>query len=295
MSSTRPKASPQTGSTASNPSDALCLLLKRAREAHGSEAETLAASCHAASCNAPSTPANAESSQLATQAHDAQCASDVQPLLDSEQPVLTELVRSFLVWEAGLSKAGSAMRRFEQRLVDFNELRVCMHDDLVKLLGKSTAKAEERAMRLRATLNEIFLREHVMSLEHLPTLGKREAREYLESLEGVPRFVAARTLLLTLSGHAAPIDGRILKVLVAGKVVEAGSSAEDAAGVLEHRLRAGEMLEAYFLLQLRADHAGADVALPAPRATRTTSANAPSSATKLNGKAKPSNKRKTAD
>lgn len=231
-----------TGSHAHNHADPLPGLIAQLRKRHGEAAAAIASG----GLTAP------DSAHPKADAHPP-CAPTCHAFLEHDQPVLAELVRSFLIWEAGSAKAASAVRRIEQSVVDFNELRVCMHDEFIRLLGKTTPRTEERAMRMRAALNDVYLREHGMTLEHLPALGKREAREYLESIEGVPRFVAARTLLLALSGHAAPVDGRIHRALTAAKVVEPDSSPEDAAGQLERRIRAGELLEAYLLLQLHAD------------------------------------------
>jgi hypothetical protein len=173
--------------------------------------------------------------------------------VDEREHILCEFIRSFLLWEATGARAAAAIRRLEQGLVDFNELRVCMPDELARLLGKTYPRCEERCLRLRTALNAIYAREHRVTLEHLARMSKRETKEYLESIEGVPRFVSARVQLLALSGHAAPIDGRIHRRLIDAEVVGADSTPDEAAGQLEKRVRAGEMLETYALLQAFAD------------------------------------------
>ncbi len=173
--------------------------------------------------------------------------------VDHAEPLLCEFVRAFLIWESTTAKAAAAIKRLETAVVDFNELRICMTDELIRILGKNYPRAEERSQRLRAALNDLYARQHTVSLEHLTKLSKREAKEFLESLEGVPRFVVARVLLLTQSGHAAPVDGRIHRRLVEASITDSGTEPEDVAGQLERRVRAGEMLEAYSLLQAWAD------------------------------------------
>lgn len=286
--SSQPGSSPPARDGAPAPADRLNALLTHLRKRHSPAVGVLAGQAQppaedgsAPAGVGPASQPSAEPVRL--------CA----PLLEPDQPVLGEFVRSFLLWEAGSVKAGSAIKRIEQAVVDFNELRVCMNDELVRLLGKATPKAEERAMRMRAALNEIYTREHGMSLEHLPGLGKREAREYLESIEGVPRFVAARTLLVGMSGHAAPVDGRILRVLSGGGIVEPGSNTDDAAALLERKIRAGELLEAYLLLQAEADDPStpeADAgpsggAPPKPARARSNGASKPSPPSPRRGKA----------
>lgn len=173
--------------------------------------------------------------------------------VDAAEPLLCEFVRAFLVWESTTAKAAAAIKRLEAAVVDFNELRICMPDELIRMLGKNYPRAEERAQRLRAALNDLYARQHAVTLEHLTRLSKRDAKEFLDSLEGVPRFVLSRVLLLTQSGHAAPIDSRIHRRLIEAGIVETDSTPEEAAGQLEKRIRAGEMLETYSLLQAWAD------------------------------------------
>lgn len=199
--------------------------------------------------------------QLRTAYPQAACCAECGAI-DPAEPVLDQFVRSFLLWECSASRAAAAMKRIEQTVVDFNELRVCMPGELVRIIGERYPRAEERARRLRSALNAIYAREHRVGLEPLAERSKREAREYLESLDGTPRFVAARVALVNLGGHAAPVDGRILRRLVDHGLVEADATPESAAAQLERRVRAGEMLEAYSLLQAWSDDAAADSAEP---------------------------------
>ena len=150
--------------------------------------------------------------------------------------------------------------RIEQAVVDFNELRVCMPGELIRIIGERYPRVEERARRLRAALHAVYARQHRVGLENLNEMSKREARDYLESLDGTPRFVAARVTLLCLGGHAAPIDGRILRRLADRGATEASATPETASAMLERKVRAGEMLEAYSLLQAWSDDPSADVA-----------------------------------
>lgn len=178
--------------------------------------------------------------------------SDAPPI-DPAEPLLGHFVRSFLVWESTVAKATMALRRIEQAVVDFNELRVCMPGEMIRILGERYPRAEERARRMRAALNAIYSREHKVSLERLSELSKRESREYLETLDGTPRFVAARVALIGLAGHMAPVDGRIAKKLIDRGIVEAEATPETAAANLERKVRAAEMPECYALLQAWSD------------------------------------------
>jgi hypothetical protein len=186
-------------------------------------------------------------------------AAPVACAFDPNEPILGCFVRSFLLWESTTPKAMQAMKRLEAALVDLNELRTCMPDEILRLLGERYPRGAERALRLRTALNVIYSREHRVTLEPLAGLPPREARERLDRIEGVPAFVAARVCLIGLSHHAAPVDSRIHRRLIEARVVGASSSCDDAAVLLEKKTREGELPETYALLQAWAD----DAAYPA--------------------------------
>jgi endonuclease III len=161
--------------------------------------------------------------------------------------VMEEFLRSFLTWEASPAKAEAALKRLHHSVVDFNELRVCLTDELAQMLGERYPLARERAHRLRAALNELYRREHGVTLEAVLTMPKREARAYLASLEGVPPFVAARTTLLELGGHAFPVDERI-RAALQEEGIDAGD-VESLGSWLERQVRGGEARSAYLAIE----------------------------------------------
>lgn len=178
--------------------------------------------------------------------------------IDAGEPVLAEFVWSFLLWESTTSRAAAATKRLAAAVVDFNELRVCLPDEMCGILGERYPRALERSQRLRAALGGVYVREHAVTLEPLASLGKREAKEYLDSLEGVPPFVAARVLVFALGGHAVPVDSRLLHRLVQAGIVPEETDAEGAAGSVERRIRAAEILGACRLFQAWSDAEGAE-------------------------------------
>lgn len=173
--------------------------------------------------------------------------------LDPSEPTLGVFLRSFMLWDATQSKAEAALRKLEQALVDSNEMRVCLPDELVAIIGERYPRAAERALRLRSALSGIYAREHAITLETISTLGKRQAMDYLTSLEGVPEFVAARVVLLSIGAHAAPVDSRLLHRLVEAKIVDKSCSICEAGDRLEQLVPHGEMPEVYTRLQAWSD------------------------------------------
>ncbi len=172
---------------------------------------------------------------------------------DDTDPLVHELVYSYLLWEAMAGQAKTAFRRLIESVVDYNELRVCLTDELVAMIGERYPLARERCARLRATLNDLYRREHLLTLRHLVEAPKRDAKHYLDTLEGMPAFVSARVTLVCLGGHAMPIDERLRERLVKAGVVEDPTSADSLAGWLERQVRAGEALATYRLLRTWAD------------------------------------------
>ena len=84
------------------------------------------------------------------------------------------LVISTLMWESTTEKAITAYNRLMEQVVDFNDLRVCMPEEVVSVIGARYPKAQERSERLRAMLRNIYLREHAVSLDRLADGGKRD-------------------------------------------------------------------------------------------------------------------------
>jgi len=164
-------------------------------------------------------------------------------------PVLHELVLSFCHWEATPTQAATAYARLRDGVVDFNELRVCFESELEQLLGPRHPNRELCAARLRAALQEVYIREQELSLASLVSSGKREARAYLDALEGMTPFVSARVVLLALGGHAFPLDDRLRKRLVQEGVLDPSLDAEAAGSWLERQVRAGEAEGVYRRLE----------------------------------------------
>lgn len=170
-------------------------------------------------------------------------------ICESPGPVTTEFILSFLVWEAGLVKAGTAAKRLAEKIVDCNELRICLEDDIAGILGVRYPRSGERAARLRSALNAIFDREHQVSLEHVSSLPKRDARAYLASLEGTPPFVTNRVALLALGSHAFPLDERLNARLRKARAMPDSLTLDASSSWLERQFRAGELERAYVLLE----------------------------------------------
>ncbi len=156
----------------------------------------------------------------------------------ARDPVL-QLVAAFMHWEAGLELGEAALGRLMGSVVDVNELRVTLEDELVDVLGANYPLAHERIARLHEALNEVYLREYDVRMNSIATVSKKDQRTYLETLPGVPPYVAAEVMLAAFGGHALPIDRKLVSLLAAEGVV--GPQADPA------------QVESWMLRQVRAD------------------------------------------
>ncbi len=192
---------------------------------------------------------------------------------EHDDPIVRQLVYSLLLTDASPAKATAALDKLAFCLVDLNELRVCMCDEIVEIIGERYPDAEHRADRLRCCLNDIFQRQHCLSLAALHEVPKRQARMYLDSLEGITPLAVGRLCLLHFSAHAFPLDQYLMDVLVKEKALpENYGSLVSAVAWLERQIRAKDAKDAYIMLELHARP-------PKDTSATTKAADAPSSKT----------------
>jgi endonuclease III len=162
---------------------------------------------------------------------------------------IEELVYSFLLWESTTSRADNAFKRVGEQFVDLNDLRVSREAEVQAALGKTYPLLEERVLRMHSALQDIYRREHEVSLASLEPMSKRDARKYLESLEGMVPYVAARVTLFSLGGHAIPVEERLVRYLESANVVEEGADVVKVTGSFERQIKAEDAVQSYLKLQ----------------------------------------------
>ena len=203
------------------------------------------------------------------------------------------LIQSFLVWEWNGSRASSTWARMVEDVTDLNELRVTVVDDYLEYFGGGCPRAEERADRLRATLRGVFHREHSTDLSGPAGGPKKEFREYLDSLEGMTPFVAARTALIAAGSHAVPVDERTLRLLVKSGVIDADATIDSASQTMSRLVTATQGLDTHLALQMLSEKERATpvMDLPGTVAEEPSSKKSKSSSAKKKVAAKPAAKK----
>lgn len=202
--------------------------------------------------------------------------------LEPHDPIET-FILSYLYWDGIASRAELALKRIQSQCIDYNEFRVCDIPEVVGLIGKTYPRAEERAHRLLLGLNDVYRREHEVSLENCVKMPKRDARKYLDSIESIPPFVAARTALVAADAHAIPVDDRTLALLLEAEAIPEGSDCEAAAGILERHIKAADSLQTHILMQAWSE---GEIKLAAPKKSRATAGSKRTSKKKTGRKTK---------
>lgn len=167
---------------------------------------------------------------------------------DAGDPIAV-LVFSFLLWETSLDRATTAYEKLTQAVVDFNDLRICMPHESVAFIGSNYPRALDRCQRMRASLRDIYLREHAVSLERVQAMGKRDVRKYIETLAGMTPFVAERVLLLAFDAHGVPVDEQLRTQLIDEDVLEEGIEVPEAVSWLSRQIKSVDSRGTHFGLQ----------------------------------------------
>jgi endonuclease III len=169
------------------------------------------------------------------------------------QEPLRALVRAAMSFDVPDSRADDAMKAIEKEFVDLNELRVATDLEIEELLGVRYPSIERRVTMITRALNDIFEREHTLSLDRLKTASKRDARQFLRELPEIHPFVEAYVMLFAFDGSCVPLDDEMLSHLREEEVFDQGVNLEDAQRFIEHHIK-GEECHDFFAVLRRAVH-----------------------------------------
>jgi len=166
----------------------------------------------------------------------------------SDHGVIGEVIYSHMLWNATAKQASAASKKLIDAAVDLNDLRMNNVFEIVDLIGINYPQANERAKRLRSVINAIYKREHGVHVDSLDGVGKRDIREYFDSLDGITPFVCNRVISICFEVSAIPVDDRTLAVMIANDLVHETSTVSDVASWLSRQVRANESLEVHVRL-----------------------------------------------
>ena len=170
------------------------------------------------------------------------------------QQVGDEQVTDAIIYAIASSKlseksASSAVKRLADHFVDWNDLRVSWTDEIVDVLHKDTQATRNIASALVQVLNGIFNQHHKVSLDALKNTGKRPARQALDKIEGISRFVVDYCMLTSLHGHAIPLTENMLEYLRNNELVDPNADEQQIGGFLAKQIPAKNGYDFYALLR----------------------------------------------
>jgi endonuclease III len=147
----------------------------------------------------------------------------------------------------------SAIKRFSDYFVDSNDLRVSRVEEIIEALGADTSVTRDIASTLIGALRAIFERYNRVSLEAFKKISKRPARQALEKIEGVSRFVVNYCMLTSLQGHAIPLTKKMIEYLRSNELVHPEADEQEIEGFLARQISAENAYEFYALLRHRSE------------------------------------------
>lgn len=132
------------------------------------------------------------------------------------------------------------VNRMISNMVGWNEVRVSNVVELQRAAGDSVESHGPYYAKLLRVLQSVYDHENVMSLDRLRTVGRREGRSFLDSLDGVDEYAVASVILWSFGGHAIPVCDRLLDALRAADVVHPEAARADVQAFLERHVPAAE-------------------------------------------------------
>jgi endonuclease III len=179
---------------------------------------------------------------------------EIKPEPRQTLDALDALVRGAMSYDVTDTRADDAMKAIGKEFVDLNELRVATDLEIQELLGVRYPEIEERVAMITQSLNDIFEREHTMSLDRLKAVSKRDARQFIRELPGITPFVEAYVMLYAFDGNAFPMDLEMLGYLRDQEIVEEEATLEEAQKFVENHVKGEEIYDFYVALR-RTAHA----------------------------------------
>jgi len=143
----------------------------------------------------------------------------------------------------GMPKALQALETLHSAMAGWNEVRVSRPEEISAAMGNDEPERHVYCQRLIDILEGVYERENTLSLDRLCHMGRREAKQYLESLPGVDAYVVASVTLWSLGGHGIPVDDSLLAELGKANLVHPDASRAEVQAFLERHVSAADARE----------------------------------------------------
>jgi hypothetical protein len=168
-----------------------------------------------------------------------------------------------------------AVERIVESMVGWNEVRVSRPFELTRALNDQSAGALLRCQNLITALNAVYHLEHSPSLDRLKSMGRRDAKQYLDKLAGVDGYASASVNLWSLGGHSIPVSDVLLETLRANDWVDPTAGRAEVQAFLERNIPASEAKEFCVIMNRYAvEHSGGGRGKAGGRAAKTAAVDA---------------------
>ena len=163
--------------------------------------------------------------------------------------VIDAIIYAVISADMSEKQTDSVIRKFTDYFVDWNDLRVSRAEEIIEVLGKDTSATMNMALTITMILSSIFNDYHKISLESLKKIGKRPAKQALEKIDGISRYMVDYCLLTALGGHAIPLTDRMIRYLRNNELVNPDADDQQIGGFLAKQISAKNGYEFYALLR----------------------------------------------
>ncbi|MHC4543877.1 MAG: hypothetical protein ACYTDW_11400 [Planctomycetota bacterium] len=147
----------------------------------------------------------------------------------------------------------SAIKRLAGYFINLNDLRVSQAEEVLEVLGENTPSTKNIVSTLTKALRTIFDKYNDVSLKALKKIGKRPARQALEKMDGISRFVVNYCILTSLQSHAIPLTKRMIEYLRNNQLVHPEADEQQIEGFLAKQIPAENAYEFYALLRRQSE------------------------------------------
>ena len=174
-------------------------------------------------------------------------------LPDSDTDPLEVLTIAMLAWESTSDKARAMYVRLIEGTVDWNDLRVCMPEEIASLAGDKSPEALERATRLKMVLRDVYLRHHEVTLSPEFAGRKREIKSSISALDGLVPYAASRVLTLCFDIPQVPVDSQVRELLIESGAADEEATEEEVASFINKSVKPDHAADVHARLQAWVD------------------------------------------
>lgn len=164
-----------------------------------------------------------------------------------------QIIVSFMEWNATNAMALEAFDALMQDMVDHNDIRVSLPQEVVSVIGEDYPLAFERCCRMNETLHELYNREHGVTINSLKGKNKKQIKTYFETMPGITPYIVSQMLLVCYGAHAIPLDEHMLALLKVEEVVHEDCTLVQAQSFCDRHIKATDALKTHHAMRAWAD------------------------------------------